>query len=167
MSVQPEEFVLIHGKKTYDATKAHDYYMRTRKLKGRRHGSDKPVPKARKGPQTAQAKKLERLRKRAEQSRIRLAKRIERLQGQIEGKYPIPVGANPALRKLIMGLRSKTGGMIREKGAHEREKIATDLKAAVNKAREQYKAKTRAKSSSKGKSKDSKDKPKVKTATKK
>lgn len=136
----PNGDVLVHGKKVYDAAKAHDYYMRTRKLKGRKKGVTKtPVKQQRK--QSPQARKIERLRKRAEQSRARLQKRLTRLLEQVEGTYPIPEGANPALRKLIMGLRSKTGKMIKEKGASDREKIATDLKAAIDKARKSAKAK--------------------------
>lgn len=35
----PDGTILMHGRAPYDPVKAHEYYMRTRKLKGRRKGA--------------------------------------------------------------------------------------------------------------------------------
>lgn len=39
----PDGTVLMHGADPYDPVKAHDYYIRTRKLKGRKKGSAPPL----------------------------------------------------------------------------------------------------------------------------
>lgn len=39
----PDGSILMHGGTPYDPVKAHDYYMRTRKLKGRKSGSDQHI----------------------------------------------------------------------------------------------------------------------------
>ena len=127
----------LEHKKIYDSAKAHDYYMRTRELKGRKKGTVQ-VPK-KKPKRSAQAAKIKKLRARAEKSKARLAKKIQNLLEQVEGKNPIPENANPALRKLILSLRKKTKGMIKEGGAAETQKIATDLKTAIAKARQRAK----------------------------
>lgn len=54
----PDGAILMHGPRPYDPQKAHEYYLRTRKLKGRKKGSTYTV----KGPggktQTLSAKEL-------------------------------------------------------------------------------------------------------------
>lgn len=35
----PDGTIIMHGKRPYDPAKAHEYYLRTRKLKGRKKGS--------------------------------------------------------------------------------------------------------------------------------
>lgn len=37
---EPDRPELVHANRNYDPVKAHEYYMRTRKLKGRKKGSD-------------------------------------------------------------------------------------------------------------------------------
>ena len=39
----PDGTILMHGQAPYDAAKAHEYYMRTRKLKGRKKGQSYTV----------------------------------------------------------------------------------------------------------------------------
>lgn len=41
MTTTPKDFVLMHIDPNYDAQKAHEYYIRTRKLKGRKRGVKK------------------------------------------------------------------------------------------------------------------------------
>jgi hypothetical protein len=53
----PDGSVLMHGSAPYDKTKAHEYYMRTRKLKGRKKGSQVLVPGPAKGRPMAGTKK--------------------------------------------------------------------------------------------------------------
>lgn len=43
--MKPEEFIMIHAAVPYDPVKAHDYYLRNRKLKGRRPGAKVPPKK--------------------------------------------------------------------------------------------------------------------------
>jgi outer membrane murein-binding lipoprotein Lpp len=43
----PEEFILFHAEQPYDAAKAHEYYERTKKLKGRLPGAGEPASKSR------------------------------------------------------------------------------------------------------------------------
>lgn len=45
----PEEFIklLIHGEEPYNSQQAHEYYLRTRELKGRKPAAQAPTPTAR------------------------------------------------------------------------------------------------------------------------
>jgi len=45
----PEEFIklLIHGEEPYNSQQAHEYYLRTRELKGRKPAAQVPTPVAR------------------------------------------------------------------------------------------------------------------------
>ena len=67
-----EEFTqLLEHAHYYDPVKAHDYYMRTRRLKGRQHGSDQPGSSPRNGS-----------------------------NGSQNGKNNLPAKANPTAREL-------------------------------------------------------------------
>jgi len=48
----PNGEVLMHAKAPYDPKKAHEYYLRTRKLKGRKPGKGQPPPGTKKSPKT-------------------------------------------------------------------------------------------------------------------
>ena len=50
-----DDSALLHAEKPYDAQKAREYYLRTRKLKGRKKGSGQPTPTGR-NPRGAQPK---------------------------------------------------------------------------------------------------------------
>ena len=43
----PNGSVLMHDRSPYDPKKAHEYYLRTRKLKGRKKGVTQPAPAGR------------------------------------------------------------------------------------------------------------------------
>src|SRR3954462_11581343 len=52
----PNGEVLMHANAPYDPKKAHEYYLRTRQLKGRKPGKGQPPPARQKGPKAAPKK---------------------------------------------------------------------------------------------------------------
>jgi septal ring factor EnvC (AmiA/AmiB activator) len=54
----PEDFVLIHADRVYDPVKAHEYYMRTRQLKGRKPGAAESVASDRRTANFGGARKV-------------------------------------------------------------------------------------------------------------
>lgn len=89
----PEEFILIHADRRYDATKAREYYLRTRELKGRKPaqsapavvrmpGKKKPISVARSAPaKVSPPKSSKQLREESRKRIDSLNKKLVRLKG--------------------------------------------------------------------------------------
>jgi hypothetical protein len=162
-----EDFVrrfLEHAGTTYyDPVKAHEYYLKTRELKGRRAASGLKTSKKKEGwayskSQIDEAKQkeqetaqddfkaaVEQLRSNAQTLRKQLTDKIQAIaantQAQIDALPKIPKGASPELRAQLAEERQQAIDEIRGKSMAkaEREKIGAELKAGIETAREAYK----------------------------
>lgn len=156
-------FIEHAGTTYYDPVKAHEYYLKTRELKGRRAASGLKTSKKQKGwayskSQIDEAKQkeqetaqddfkaaVEQLRSNAQALRKQLTEKIKAIsvdtQAQIDALPKIPKGASPELRAKLTEERQKAIDEIRGKSMAkaEREKIGSELKAGVEVAREAYK----------------------------
>jgi len=81
----PDGTTLMHGVKPYDPQKAHEYYLRTRKLKGRRKGrGDSYTVKTRSGgTRTVSAQELEKQQASAAQRVSEIKQRLTRLTQEL------------------------------------------------------------------------------------
>lgn len=128
---------MAYASKYYDPQKAHEYYMRTRELKGRA-GTKRDQIKA----------KLEAL----------VAKTNAKISGvKQQPLHKIPENASPTVRAFlekqnrniskknneavsrVRKYASDTIGAARKSNAEERKRISGELKTALEKAREDYK----------------------------
>lgn len=157
--------LLSHGDRIYDPVKAHEYYLRTRDLKGKRSVSALKSQKKKEGwayvqDRVKDLKKSElktasdtnkadvqRLRENGKQYRTALSEKIKALMGQITENVKGEIAALPSnLTKEeraieVAKIRDKASGeraSNKEARASERDKIANDLKGAVDGARAHY-----------------------------
>lgn len=92
----PNGEVLMHGTRPYDPVKAHEYYERTKQLKGRRTGAattiggaKKPAPAVNNQKKVAAAEQVARLRSKLAQLQTELKKRMaEARKADREAKKP-------------------------------------------------------------------------------
>jgi DNA repair exonuclease SbcCD ATPase subunit len=90
MTDEEFEAILSHADDDYDPVKAREYYLRTRKLKGRRHGRAEPVLKGRmrgtssvslRHPRQPKPKQTAEKRRKAVEAKVaKLKQRLERLK---------------------------------------------------------------------------------------
>lgn len=121
------------AKEPYDPKKAHEYYMRTRELKGRKTAS-KAEPKKRSNRSAASAK-IAHLRKKAAAEKEHLAKALEAFIAREEASAATTTApVNQTLKRTqyeIANQRRLTGTKL--------EKVAEDLKKAIAAAQAKYK----------------------------
>ncbi len=102
----PEEFILQHSTAVYDPIKAHEYYLKTRQLKGRKTGTVIPSTSSRgtASPKVApqQPKVIAKVQvKTPEQQRKEVEARVKALKGKLEKLHTI-------LSKLINQAQGRT-----------------------------------------------------------
>ena len=105
----PEEILLMHGDLPYDASKAHEYYLRNRKLKGREAGGQDDVHSSRtsKGRAATAAK----LSKRAGPPRLTSKQRQDAVNGRVA-----------SLRKRLDRLKVVLEDLLKEAQKHDGKK---------------------------------------------
>lgn len=138
---------MAYASKYYDPQKAHEYYMRTRKLKGRKKGSaaaapvgrprGKAQPKAKPKPKTPEQKAAVRAKQRAQaitnklqawskQHSKEVSRKAEKIRAdaaeKIDKMPPIPKGLLPETRARIAEGRRKRAETIQ---AHATQQIKT------------------------------------------
>lgn len=144
----------------YDPVKAHEYYMRTRKLKGRstRGMSDEQkeaweyvkdqisTEKKANIKATSDHKNriIEQARIRAEATRKRISEKLKKMveetqKASMEKLKEIPKNISPEKRAKLIEERKKDLAKIREEANVEREKTRNDLKSIISSTREAYK----------------------------
>src|SRR4051812_6460516 len=83
-----EVMVLLHGDTPYDPVKAHEYYIRTRKLKGHRPGRATPVrAHVRKSPTytvSTKNKQFKLTEKQLVEQRVYAAKRVSDIKNRLQ-----------------------------------------------------------------------------------
>lgn len=135
----PEEFVedyLAHAGKYYDPAKAREYYLRTRKLKGRkaataeatvgRHPPKAAPPPRRSGPQTAKQKQaLATARVAAIQKRLDALKEV---LAQLVEQAKKRSGVEPEKSKAAKKTADSKGSKEKPKTAQEKREAAKDAK---------------------------------------
>ncbi|AMM44379.1 hypothetical protein SEA_GOCRAZY_10 [Arthrobacter phage GoCrazy] len=156
MTTPAEDFLEHYSSQYYDPQKAHEYYERTKELKGRQStkGMSKTqteawgyaknqISQAKKSEMTAsqeaQKRRLEALRLKAEEAQKRITDKIRALAERLENQRNAS-GVDPKLKRY---LERSHGNLIRKAqkdASAEREQIRTELKSAVQKARDEYHA---------------------------
>jgi hypothetical protein len=99
-----DDSALFHAAEAYDPAKAREYYLRTRKLKGRKKGSqDEPAGDRQKGTAAiAKVKKAAAPTKSGEARRAEIAAEVTRLRGRLEK-------LKKALAALVSDAKGRTG----------------------------------------------------------
>lgn len=152
-----EAFLAHYADPDYDPEAARRYYLRTRKLKGRKPGKKllpgsqrrtgqagraqeqlakaaTPVKKASLKPQT-QEQQITSLQKAGEAAVIRIQTQLDDFLSQISAQTPIPADASPKLRAFLEKQQlARAKGKVREANAEVR-KIGLGLKEAIAKAK--------------------------------
>lgn len=126
MATTPERFILKHARAPYDPVKAHEYYIRTRKLKGRKVGlaiatarnlgAHRVAPKL--STQTQKPVSLSVINQAAVKSRV----------DALEGKLKI-------LQAILTKLVNEAKGSTPTKKATKTKSVATKTKSAASKDR--------------------------------
>jgi hypothetical protein len=129
---QAEDFILAHSNAPYDPKKAHEYYLRTRELKGRRPASpQKPsTGGGKERAKKAETTRIAHLRKKAAHERAKIQKRLKAYLNQVD--LADPMTANLKVR--AFEVKNHKGA-----AAADLAKLAKDLKSAVAKAEAKYK----------------------------
>jgi chromosome segregation ATPase len=131
-----QEFIDKQLQHAYDPLKSHDYYLRTRKLKGRKKGSERPAA----GRNNA-ATKLTTPRKTSTQKREETKARVEAIKNRLERlKEVLAQLVDEA--KARSGIETKPASAKKaepdKSPAKEKPKSAQDKKEEAKKARDQY-----------------------------
>lgn len=161
-----ESFLAHAGSQYYDAAKAHEYYERTKELKGRQSTTNLKSQGQKEGWSYAKAKvgeakkadldttaeankgQLAQLRSNSAQRREAIATKIaalmDKITGDVQGAIDsLPQGLSKEQRaKRVAQIRkdsSNARSSGRAAGGAEREKVAADLKSGIDDAREAYK----------------------------
>lgn len=145
----PETFILEHAQKPYDPVKAHDYYIRTRKLKGRRKGST-PAPASTQGgqrgsvgrPRMATAPQVTI----TSQRQAEVKARVEQLQAKLNILNAIlkklikdAQGDKPATKKSTKTTKSKSVATKKSSAADRKPLTVAQKQEAAKKQRIRYK----------------------------
>lgn len=153
--------ILIHySSQFYDPVKAHEYYLKNRELK-EKQAAKTPEQRKREGRQneairfankgiaakrtselnkarTDQTAKLEAIRKNAEESAARIRAKLTAFIEGLQTDTPIPANASPKLKAFLMKQRKLRANGAQKAAQQELQKLGTDLKGAVAKARDDY-----------------------------
>lgn len=135
MMITPEEFILQHAEQPYDPVKAREYYLRTRKLKGRRKGMGTERsgrhPSSGSGsfvPRNSRIKTPEQRRKEIEARVEALKNRLEKLRGllrklvkQAQARSGIDPKDNSKTKKAAAGSKKLTSKQRREAAERSKE----------------------------------------------
>lgn len=120
----PNGEVIRHAGEAYDPAKAHEYYMRTRKLKGRKKGSGDDPTSPRVPAQDPQARKQQ------------LAQRIENLEGKL-------TKLNVLIREKKAALKRSQKEQAKPDTAAEKADKARDAKKYRDKHKQELKTKAK------------------------
>lgn len=133
-----DDSALLHGRAPYDPNKAHEYYLRTRQLHGRKAGSGQSssgrkgaAPKAAAKPHQSQKEKVAALEKRLTRLKSVLAQLVK------EAKARSGVKSQPTATKKTAA--SSTGGGSKRTTAQERREAAKRSEAYRRKHPEKQK----------------------------
>ena len=137
---------------TYDPVKAHEYYMRTRVLKGRKLGKtqtdstataskkSKTAPAARSAIKSKEqlSKRIAKLRERAAKEQKTIAKKLKAYLNQVDLQNPATVDLK---RQAFETKNRKAAASI------DRQRVSKELSAAIEKAQAAYKRHVKSKKS--------------------
>lgn len=140
----------------YDPVKAREYYLRTRELKGRSSAgmskeqkealavTNDGIRTAKKGAldkaSTDTKTQLDSLQASAEAARARIEAKLTSFLAQLNGQTPIPANASPKLRAFMKRQRAAHTAAAKKSARAELQQVGTELKAAVQAARDAYAA---------------------------
>lgn len=136
-----QDFIRHYADQYYDPTKAHDYYMRTRKLKGRRPQFSTKGFSEKQKQAWAYIKEQVRLKQKSDMLK---AKAIRDAGVKRAHESAVAMRENLAYQLIMLDGRLPTGS----DGKAERAKIAADLKAVIAQFRTKYAADRKAASAS-------------------
>lgn len=159
-----DDYLAHYSSQYYDPEKARAYYLRTRELKDRKAGKGltkeerasqaktneavgyvkKQIGEKRQGEvtqlRTDNAARIEKLRGNVEAARLRITQKFEALAEKIMRETQIPDNASPKLREFLLKQRVMRSGSAKKAASKELKQVATDMRSAVGKAREEYAA---------------------------
>lgn len=149
--------LMHYASKYYDPVKAHEYYMRTRELKGKRSASTlndegkkiwsytkQRITEEKKAETDRQkeehAKQIEQLRQRAAQSRERITEKLTRLNGaitraaattrkRINSQYKVPKNAPEEVRERLLGMKNRRLSELENAASSDKARNSSDIKA--------------------------------------
>jgi len=157
-----DDYLAHYASQYYDPEKARQYYLRTRELKNRRSGKGqtkeerassartnealgvarKSISEKRQGAMfklnLEQQARMEKLRGNVDAARRRIVAKMEARMEQIMQETSIPANASPKRREFLMKQRAMRSGSAKQAASKELKKMATDMRNAVDKAREDY-----------------------------
>lgn len=157
MHADADNAILMHyASKYYDPEKARAYYLRTRELQGRKpaaletqdqkdtwavaNDSIRTERKNEKDAATkAQQAKLENIRKTAEDAKARILENLKKFFEEVDTGLRIPTNASPKLRAFLEKQNAQQKTTAKKKAVSELRGIATSLRDALTKARDEYK----------------------------
>ncbi len=148
-------FLKHYASPYYDPDKAHEYYERTKELKGRRSTSKlndegkvvwtytkDQIKNQKKAAIEAETEKknatIEQQREKARQTRERISQKIKALSDYLK-TIEVPKGASKEERSRITEDKKTQREKARANAAAEREQVAAELKSVCEAARESYK----------------------------
>jgi hypothetical protein len=133
----PDGTILMHGRAPYDPVKAHQYYLRTRELKGRKKGSNAFTVKLPSGKTTTlTARQLTEQRvyaaKRVNDIKLKLVELGNKLkQAMSEARQQEAKSAREARKPETAAEKSKAAREAKQYRAKNQQKLATKRKAAA------------------------------------
>lgn len=152
-----EDFLsLVHyASPYYDPVKAHEYYMRTRKLKGRSYGAlsdagkdawayvnDRLTEEEKAEIEKEKEKrdqKIEQHRKEAKEARERISEKLKQLNKRLKRKSGIIHPTNTARTREEALANKNSSSYSKEAAAAERKEVAENLKSVIAATREAFK----------------------------
>lgn len=156
MHADADNAILMHyASKYYDPEKARAYYLRTRELKGSQPALETQAQKEtwavandsirteRKNEKDAATKaqqaKLENIRKTAEDAKSRILENLKKFFEEVDTGLRIPTNASPKLRAFLEKQNAQQKRTAKKRAVSELRGIATSLRDALTKARDEYK----------------------------
>ena len=134
--MSPEEILLMHGETPYDPAKAHEYYLRTRELKGRQKGAEQETSGRSGGkviPLSSKAPPKKKTALKSEARAAELQKRLTRLRKVLAELVKQAKGRSGVSSKD----KKDSGGSGKSGGASKLS--ATEKREAAKRSKEYYK----------------------------
>lgn len=133
MTQEARDFILAHAAE-YDPAKRREYYLRTRKLKGRPKGGRQPAPKGKPSPfDSAKLKARRKARLQALQTRLKkLEQELEILVQQAKERSGVSRSEDPTRKKTPTQSKTSTKGS----GGSERKLTAKEKRDAAQRSKE-------------------------------
>lgn len=128
----------------YDPVKAREYYLRTRKLKGRKKGTTTPPKKTKTSARKANTAKLKKAANERNKKVAALSKKAANLRLQLQAEMQnyatgtkIPANVSPAVRAILQR-RKATQAKETQRSRQEKALKAKEIQTAIDKARKKY-----------------------------